>query len=53
MRCGASDEKRDAATGQKNPAFGEPERPIGCVATLARHLRRWGPTSRCAPRLTE
>ncbi len=21
MRCGASDEKRDAATGQNNPAF--------------------------------
>jgi hypothetical protein len=30
MRCGASDEKRDAATGQKNPAFGGPERLIGC-----------------------
>jgi hypothetical protein len=28
MRCGASDEKCDAATGQKNPAFGGPERPI-------------------------
>ncbi len=38
MRCGASDEKRDAATGQKNPAFGGPERLIGCVAALARHL---------------
>jgi hypothetical protein len=36
MRCGASDEKRDAATGQKNPAFGGPERLIGCVAALAR-----------------
>ncbi len=36
MRCGALDEKRDAATGQKNPAFGAPERLIGCVATLAR-----------------
>ncbi len=30
MRCRASDEKRDAATGQKNPAFGGPERLIGC-----------------------
>ena len=48
MRCGASDEKRDAATGQNNPAFGGPERLIGCVATLARC-----PTSRRAPRLTE
>ncbi len=38
MRCGTSDEKRDAATGQKNPAFGGPERLIGCVAALARHL---------------
>jgi hypothetical protein len=28
MRCGASDEKRDAATGQNNPAFGGPERLI-------------------------
>jgi len=33
MRCGASDEKRDAATGQNNPAFGQvrtggPERLI-------------------------
>jgi hypothetical protein len=36
MRCGASDEKRDAATGQKNPAFGGPERLIGYVAALAR-----------------
>ncbi len=48
MRCGASDEKRDAATGQKNPAFGGPERLIGCVAALARHLRRWAPRSRRA-----
>ena len=38
MRCGASDEKCDAATGQKNLAFGGPERLIGCVAALARHL---------------
>ncbi len=57
MRCGASDEKRDAATGQKNPAFGQvrvggPERLIGRVASLARNLRLGGPTSRCAPRLT-
>jgi len=56
MRCGASDEKRDAATGQKNPAFGQvrtggPERLIGCVAALARHLGLGGPTSRRAPRL--
>jgi hypothetical protein len=28
MRCGTSDEKRDAGTGQKNPAFGGPERLI-------------------------
>jgi len=28
MRCRASDEKRNAATGQKNPAFGGPERLI-------------------------
>jgi hypothetical protein len=58
MRCGASDEKCDAATGQKNPAFGqvctgEPERLIGWVAALARHLGLGGPTSRRAPRLTE
>jgi len=53
MRCGASDEKRDAATGQKNPASGGPERLIGCVAALARHLRLGGPTSRRAPRLSE
>ena len=39
MRCGASDKKRDAATGQNNPAFGGPERLIGCVAALARHTR--------------
>ncbi len=55
MRCGASDEKRDAATGQKNPAFGGPERLIGCPesywAALARHLGLGGPTSRRAPRL--
>ena len=31
MRCGVSDEKRDAGTGQKNPAFGGPERRNGCV----------------------
>ena len=52
MRCGASDEKRDAATGQKNPAFGGPERLIGCPesfwAALARHLGLGGP--RIAPR---
>ena len=48
MRCGVSDEKRDAGTGQKNPAFGGPERLIGCVAALARC-----PTSRRAPRLPE
>jgi len=48
MRCGTSDEKRDAATGQKNPAFGGPERLIGCVAALARY-----PASRRAPRLSE
>ncbi len=58
MRCGASDEKRDAATGQKNPAsatfdLGGPERLIGCVAALARHLGFGGPTSRRAPRLTD
>ena len=57
MRCGASDEKRDAATGQKNPAFGGPERLIGCPesfwAALARHLGVRGPTSRRAPRLPE
>ena len=58
MRCGASDEKRDAATGQKNPAFGQvrtggPALLIGCVAALARHLGLGGPTSRRAPRLTE
>ncbi len=48
MRYGSSDEKRDAATGQKNPAFGGPERLIGWVPALARY-----PTSRRAPRLTE
>ncbi len=57
MRCGASDEKRDAATGPKNPAFGGPERLIGCPgsswAALARHLGLGGPTSRRAPRLPE
>ncbi len=36
--------------GQKNPAFGGPERLIGCVATLARHLGLGGPTSRPARR---
>ena len=56
MRCGASDKKRDAATGQKNPAFGQvrtggPERLIGCVAALARHPGLGGSTSRRAPRL--
>ncbi len=56
MRCGTSDEKRDAATGQNNPASGQvrtggPERRIGCVAALARHLGLGGPTSRRAPRL--
>ncbi len=35
MRCGASDEKRDAATGQKNPAF----RQWGWWATAAHRLR--------------
>ena len=39
MRCGASDEKCDAATGQKNPASGGLERLIGCVAALARMSR--------------
>jgi hypothetical protein len=57
MRCGTSDEKRDAATGQMNPAFGGPERLIGCPesswAALARHLELGGPTSRRATRLTE
>jgi len=48
MRCGASDEKRDAATGPKNPAFGGPERLIGGVAALARC-----PASHRAPRLSE
>ena len=47
MRCGASDEKRDAATGQNNPAFGGPERLIGCPesfwAALARHTRPGDP----------
>ncbi len=42
MRCGSSDEKRYAATGQKNPASGGPERLIGGPesfrAALARHL---------------
>ncbi len=61
MRCGASDETRDAATGQNNPAFGQvrtggPERLIGGPesfwAALARHLGLGGPTSRRAPRLT-
>ncbi len=48
MRCGVSDEKRAAGTGQKNRAFGGPERLIGCVATLARDLGLGGP--RIAPR---
>ncbi len=48
MRCGASDEKRDAARGQKNPASGGPERLIGGVAALARHLGLGG--SHIAPR---
>ena len=52
MRCGASDEKRDAATGQKNPAFGGPERLIGCPESFWAALARY-PTSRRAPRLTE
>ncbi len=57
MRCGTSDKKRDAARGQKNLAFGGPERLIGCPesfwAALAPHLGLGGPTSRRAPRLTE
>ena len=53
MRCGASDEKRDAGTERKNPAFRGPERLIGCVAALARHLGVGGPTSRRTPRLPE
>ena len=48
MRCRASDEKRDAATGPKNPAFGGPGRLIGCVAAIARHLGLRG--TRIAPR---
>jgi len=48
MRCGTSDKTRDAATVQKNPAFGGANRLFGCVAMLARC-----PTSRCAPRLLE
>ncbi len=51
MRCGSSDEKRDAATGQMNTAFGGPERLIGGVAALAPHLGLGGPTSRRATRL--
>ena len=47
MRCGTSDEKRDAATGQMTPAFGGPGRLIGGPesywAALARHLRLGGP----------
>jgi len=35
------------SSGRKNPAFGGPNQPPGCVAALARC-----PTSRCAPRLT-
>ncbi len=57
MRWGASDDKRDAATGPKNPAFGGLERHIGCPesfwAALARHLGLGGPASRRAPRLPE
>jgi len=56
MRCGASDKTRDAATAQKNPAFGGATRLFGCVAVLG-HLNMgypmFKPTSRCAPRLPE
>ncbi len=53
MRCGSSDEKRNAARGQKVPAFGQvrtggPERRIGCVPALARHPGLGG--ARIAPR---
>ncbi len=52
MRCGSSDEKCDAATGQNNPAFGQvrtggPQRLIGCPESY------WGgtcPISHIAPR---
>jgi glyoxylase-like metal-dependent hydrolase (beta-lactamase superfamily II) len=48
MRCGTSDKTRNAATAQKNPAFGGATRLFRCVAMLARC-----PTSRCASRLPE
>ena len=47
MRWGSSDEKRDAAMGQKNPAFGGPERLIGCAESFWAALARY-PTSRRA-----
>ncbi len=52
MRCGTSDEKRDAATGQKNPAFGGPLRLIGGPGSFLGGACPM-PTSRRAPRLTE
>ncbi len=36
MRCGTSYTTRDAATAQKNPAFGGANRLFGCVAMLVR-----------------
>jgi len=36
MRCGISDKQRDAATAQKNPAFGGEKKPSQGVTTLAR-----------------
>ncbi len=35
MQCGPLDKTRDAATAQKNPAFGGADRLFGCVAMLA------------------
>jgi hypothetical protein len=39
MRCGASDKTREAATAQKNPAFGGANRYFGCVAILSAKTR--------------
>ncbi len=56
MQCGTLYKTRDAATAQKNPAFGGANRLFGCVAMLASANKGYpllADTSCCAPRLPE
>jgi len=56
MQCGVFHKTRDAATAQKNPAFGGADRLFGCVAMLAGVDKGYPlstDTSGCAPRLPE